>query len=75
MSELKALLKLALPIIISQVGFVSMGFVDTLVIGPLGPEALAAMSLGNTFFFGILIFGLGTLMALGLLGLAMRRRV
>ena len=64
MSELKALLKLALPIIISQVGFVSMGFVDTLVIGPLGPEALAAMSLGNTFFFGILIFGLGTLMAL-----------
>jgi MATE family multidrug resistance protein len=64
MSELRALWKLALPIVISQVGFVSMGLVDTLIIGPLGPEALSALSLGNTFFFGILIFGLGTLMAL-----------
>jgi MATE family multidrug resistance protein len=64
MSEFRSLLKLALPIVISQVGFVAMGLVDTLVVGPLGPDALAAMSLGNTFFFGILIFGLGTLMAL-----------
>jgi len=63
-SEFKALWKLALPIVISQVGFVSMGLVDTLLVGPLGSEALSAMSLGNTFFFGILIFGLGTIMAL-----------
>ena len=64
MAELRALLKLALPIVISQVGFVAMGFVDTLLVGPLGPSALSALSLGNTFFFGILIFGLGTIMAL-----------
>ena len=64
MSELKSLWKLAFPIVISQVGFVSMGLVDTLLVGPLGADALSAMSLGNTFFFGILIFGLGTLMAL-----------
>ena len=55
MSELKALWKLAFPIVISQIGFVSMGLVDTLIVGPMGPEALSAMSLGNTFFFGILI--------------------
>ena len=64
MSELRALWKLAFPIVISQIGFVSMGLVDTLIVGPMGPEALSAMSLGNTFFFGILIFGLGTIMAL-----------
>lgn len=64
MSEFRALWKLALPIVISQVGFVSMGLVDTLLVGPLGADALSALSLGNTFFFGILIFGLGTIMAL-----------
>ncbi|MEE2828535.1 MAG: MATE family efflux transporter [Myxococcota bacterium] len=69
MSEFRSLWKLAFPIVISQVGFVFMGLVDTVLVGRMfeGDEAstaLSALSLGNTFFFGILIFGLGVIMSL-----------
>jgi multidrug resistance protein, MATE family len=64
MYELKALWKLAFPIIVAQVGFFGMGLVDTLLVGPMGAEALSALALGNTFFFGIMILGIGLMMGL-----------
>jgi len=64
MHEFKALWKLAFPIIISQVGFFGMGLVDTLLVGPMGAEELSALALGNTFFFGIMILGIGLMMGL-----------
>jgi MATE family multidrug resistance protein len=64
MDELKALWKLAFPIIVAQVGFFGMGLVDTLLIGPMGAEALSALALGNTFFFGVMILGIGLMMGL-----------
>ncbi len=63
-TELRKLWALAAPICITQVAFVSMGVVDTVVAGPLGADALAGLALGNTLYFGFLIFGKGLLMSL-----------
>jgi MATE family multidrug resistance protein len=63
-SELRALLALALPVITVQVGLMAMGVADTIMVGHVSAAALAAVALGNLYFFGAAIFGMGTLMAL-----------
>ena len=63
-SALRALLRLALPVIVVQVGLMLMGVVDTVMVGHLSSVALAAVALGNVYYFGVTIFGMGTLMAL-----------
>jgi MATE family multidrug resistance protein len=62
--ELRALLALAVPVVVVQVGMMFMGVVDTVMVGHLNAEALAAVALGNLYFFGVAIFGMGVLMAL-----------
>lgn len=62
--ESRALLALALPVVAVQVGQMLMGVVDTLMVGHLSPTALAAVALGNVFFFGATSFGIGVLLAL-----------
>ena len=63
--ELKATLVLALPVIGAQLGQMSMGFVDTVMVGRLGPEALAGVALGNTLFFVTVFVCLGVIQAVG----------
>jgi len=41
-----------------------MGVVDTLMVGHVSPAALAAVALGNLYFFAVAIFGMGVLMGL-----------
>jgi len=55
---------LALPIVGVQVGSMLMGVVDTMVVGRVSANALAAVAVGNLYSFAVLAFGLGTLMAL-----------
>lgn len=62
--EMRLLTALALPVVISQIGQVSMGFVDTVMVGHVGEEALAAVALGNTFSMALLLLGMGILMGL-----------
>lgn len=62
--EFRSLLSLALPIVAVQVGLMLMGVVDTLMVGRVSAAALAAVALGNLYFFGIAIFGMGVLFAL-----------
>jgi multidrug resistance protein, MATE family len=50
-TELKQTLRLALPIVGSQLLFMSMGTVDTIFAGHHGPETLAAVALGTNIFF------------------------
>ena len=40
------------------------GLVDTLIIGRVSPDALAAVALGNMYFFNCIVMPMGTLMAL-----------
>ncbi len=60
-----ALLKLAGPIALSQVAQTSMGFVDTAMVGRIGPVDLAAVALGSSIFIAILLLSLGTVLAVG----------
>ncbi len=63
-AELRALGRLALPIVVIQVGMMFMGVVDTIMVGHLSAAALAAVALGNLYFFAAAIFGMGVLLAL-----------
>ncbi len=58
-------MRLAAPVIGSQLGQMSMGFVDTVMVGRLGVEALAGVALGNTIFFVLAIVTLGVVFAVG----------
>lgn len=63
-ADVVAVVRLALPVAGVQVGLMTMGLVDTLMVGRVSPEDLAAVALGNILFFVTSVFGMGTLMAL-----------
>ena len=53
-------LKLALPVMLTQVGQVSVNLFDNIIVGKLlGAQALASVSLGNALFFSIFVLALG----------------
>ena len=68
-AEIKENLKLAFPIVLTQVGNASMGLVDTLVVGKTNATELAAVAAGNSVFWTLvmissgLLFGLDTLIS------------
>jgi multidrug resistance protein, MATE family len=55
---------LALPVVIAELGWMTMGMVDTLMVGRLGPEAIGAVGLGSALFIAIGIFAMGMLLGL-----------
>jgi MATE family multidrug resistance protein len=63
-SDLTAMLKLAVPVVVAQVGMMLMGVVDTMVVGRVSAEALAAVALGNLAIMVVSGFVYGLLMAL-----------
>lgn len=62
--DFRALLRLAGPIVLIQVGSMLMGVVDTIMVGRVSPQALASAALGNMYFFAFSIFGMGVLFGL-----------
>ena len=63
-ADVAALLRLAAPLVLIHVGTMLMGVVDTIMVGQVSPAALAAVALGNLYFFSLSIFGMGVLFAL-----------
>src|SRR5687768_5067073 len=63
-AELRAPWRLAAPIVFIQVGLMLMGVVDSMMVGRVSPAALAAVAIGNMYFFAAAIFGMGVLLAL-----------
>src|SRR6202158_4994594 len=59
-------LRLALPLIVAEVGWMSMGIVDTIMVGRLPDSAVAigATGLGQSLYHSIAIFGGGLLLGL-----------
>ena len=47
-----------------QVGILAQGLVDTAMVGRVDATQLGAVTLGNLYFFGVSVFGMGLLMAL-----------
>lgn len=58
------MVRLALPVIAAELGWMGMGVVDTLMVGPLGAAALGGTGIGSTLFIAIGIFGMGLLLGL-----------
>lgn len=59
--ELRETLNLATPLVIAQLGQVALGFTDTVMVGRLGPEQLAAMAIGGGLYMVCYIFAIGVL--------------
>ena len=49
-------INLAYPVMLSQVGHVTVGIVDSIMVGQIGPEALAASSFANNVLMVFLMF-------------------
>jgi MATE family multidrug resistance protein len=62
-AELRANLKLALPLIAAQLAGVGMGTIDTVFAGRLGPRALAAVAVGVNFNVIYFVLFMGLFMA------------
>ncbi|MDA0313652.1 MAG: MATE family efflux transporter [Gemmatimonadetes bacterium] len=63
-ADLGELLRLAFPVALVQVGMMAMGALDTIMVGRVSPADLAAVAIGNLYFFGVAVFGMGVLFAL-----------
>lgn len=61
--EIRATLSLAAPIILTNIAQTAMPTTDVILIGRLGPEALAAAALGTNLYFAFLFFGIGIVTA------------
>jgi multidrug resistance protein, MATE family len=62
--ELAALTHLAIPVVLSELGWMAQGVVDTIMVGRLGPAAIGAVALGNAIFYTPSLFGIGLLLGL-----------
>ena len=57
--EFKYNLTLAYPVILGMLGHMFVSFADNIMVGQLGAAELAAVSLGNSFFFIAMSLGIG----------------
>lgn len=62
--ELAPTLRLAVPVVIAELGWMGMGVVDTIMVGPLGPAAISAVGVGASIHLALSIFGMGVLLGL-----------
>ena len=58
-TEARALLSLSVPLVIGNLGWSAIAATDLLLLGRLGPDAVAAGSLGLNLYTAFLIFGIG----------------
>jgi multidrug resistance protein, MATE family len=58
-NNIKYTFLLAYPVMIGQLGLMLMGVVDSIMVGRIGAEPLAASSVGNSVFILIFIIGIG----------------
>jgi MATE family, multidrug efflux pump len=62
--ELRAMVVLAIPVVLSELGWMAQGVVDTIMVGKLGPVAIGAVALGNAVYYTPSLFGIGLLLGL-----------
>ncbi len=56
--------KLALPVVLAELGWSLQGVVDVIMVGHLGPVAIGAVALGNAVYMAPSLFGIGLLLGL-----------
>src|SRR5579863_5969867 len=63
-SELRAMFALAAPLVLTELGWMAMGIVDTMFVGRVSADAIGAVSLGTSVFYAIAIFASGLMLGL-----------
>lgn len=63
MPEVRALLALALPLIAGNIAWAGIAMTDLLLLGRIGPDAIAAGALGINVYSGLLVAGMGLVTA------------
>lgn len=58
------MLKIAVPVVMAELGWMTMGVVDTVMVGSLGPEAISAAGVGNSMHIAFAIFGMAVMLGL-----------
>jgi MATE family multidrug resistance protein len=58
------MLALATPVVMAELGWVTMGIVDTVMVGGLGAGAIGAVGLASMLFFAVAVFAMGLLLGL-----------
>jgi MATE family multidrug resistance protein len=58
------MLSLATPVVMAELGWVTMGIVDTIMVGGLGPDAIGAVGLSSMVFIAVAVFAMGLLLGL-----------
>ena len=56
--------RLAAPVVLAELGWMSMGIVDTIMVGHLSATALGAVSIGGVLFYTAAVIGMGMLLGL-----------
>ncbi len=62
--QFRPVLQLAGPLVLANLGWMTMGIVDTMMVGRVSPEAIGAVSLGGILFITVALFGGGLLLGL-----------
>jgi multidrug resistance protein, MATE family len=57
-------LKLAIPVVLAELGWMAMGVVDTIMVGRISAEAIAAVGLGNSLFYSVVVCGMSVLLGM-----------
>ena len=62
--EFRPMIRLAFPVVLAELGWMTMGIVDTLMVGRLSPEAIGAVGVGSSLFISVAIFSMGLMLGL-----------
>lgn len=57
-------LKVALPVMLTQIGASLVGIADSIMVGHYSTADLAAVSFSNALFFTVMVFGMGSMMGI-----------
>ena len=62
--ELRPMLRLALPLVFAELGWMAMGVADTIIAGHAGRQMLGAVALGHGLYYTFAVFGIGLILGL-----------
>jgi MATE family multidrug resistance protein len=63
-SEVREMVRLAVPLILAELGWMAMGVVDTMIVGRLGAASIGAVGLGTMLFYGTAVCSSGLLLGM-----------
>lgn len=62
--EIRPMMRLALPLVLAELGWMAMGVVDTVMAGHAGRQLLGAVALGHGLYYTFAVLGIGVILGL-----------